>query len=567
MKPIHARSSTILNAKKSLSAFMPRKSVPWDPIRQEGNLTRSDSVNMLIKQIKKAEVRKEGVASSARRPLEYMEFLSLLSTIRESNEKTETMRMVCSVFTLQWHLITRIDDMMKLRFDNLAPNIQHSGTLQCQMRWSKNISEERDAPEQILLGSMDPSICPLLNFAVYHEVNAHAPQSAFCFGNPDVGDRVVRRVLKSAFASKRFKSDRTGLLGTHSLRKGATTYAMRSGVSKDYVDRRGRWRSRKSTVDIYIHNTQPYPDAVVASTLAGPLGPCFYALKDGMRCVSTSLLVDCIAPTIKQVIGESVSRTLALPLLWASLSPEGSIVQNVIPSSLKTRVIEAYRGAGGDPDVNPVERIGFHVAGDGAQLQLIEMREVDDATMNSAGSGHGSISADGQRKEFAALHAHLFGLYRKVDEVMHELLRLRNDFQHMDHRNQANLRRIALQPVVRTVASIPTATPSASRAPDSHHTAARLCKRPRDLFELWHEYEFGCGGSKPAKEFTSKERGAEKSKFCRRKAFWDVVGKLVRAGYTSDVAIDKVYAAYGRRNSITKILESMSKSTHPSLCV
>ncbi|KAL8008308.1 hypothetical protein Plhal703r1_c02g0009601 [Plasmopara halstedii] len=464
MKPIHARSSTIMNAKKSLSAFMPRKSVPWDPIRQEGNPTRSDSVNMLIKQIKKAEVRKEGVASSARRPLEYMEFLSLLSTTRESNEKTETMRMVCSVFTLQWHLITRIDDMMKLRFDNLAPNIQHSGTLQCQMRWSKNISEERDAPEQILLGRMDPSICPLLNFAVYLEVNAHAPQSAFCFGNPDVGDRVVRRVLKSAFASKRFKSERTGLLGRHSLRKGATTYAMRSG---------------------------PYPDTVVASTLAGPLGPCLYALKDGMRCVSTSLLVDCIAPTIKQVLGESVSRTLALPLLWVSLSPE------------------TYRGAGGDPDVNLVERIGFHVAGDGAQLQLIEMREVDDATMNSVGSGHGSISADGQRKEFAALHAHLFGLYRKVDEVMHELLRLRNGFQHMDHRNQANLRRIALQPVVRTVASIPTATPSASRAPDSHHTAARLCKRPRDLFELWHEYEFGCGGSKPAKEFTSKERGAE----------------------------------------------------------
>ncbi|KAG6946786.1 hypothetical protein JG688_00015842 [Phytophthora aleatoria] len=39
---------------------------------------------------------------------------------------------------------------------------------------------------------------------------------------------------------------------------------------------------------------------------------------------------------------------------------------------------------------------------------------------------------------------------------------------------------------------------------------ARLSKRPKDLLELWHEYQFGCSGLKPAKEFTLFERGANK---------------------------------------------------------
>ncbi|ETI38354.1 hypothetical protein F441_15691 [Phytophthora nicotianae CJ01A1] len=53
------------------------------------------------------------------------------------------------------------------------------------------------------------------------------------------------------------------------------TKQARSGVSKDFVNLRGRWRTRKGVVDAYIDNTQPYPDAYTAAVLAGPTGPCF----------------------------------------------------------------------------------------------------------------------------------------------------------------------------------------------------------------------------------------------------------------------------------------------------
>ncbi|ETP04478.1 hypothetical protein F441_18743 [Phytophthora nicotianae CJ01A1] len=96
-----------------------------------------------------------------------------------------------------------------------------------------------------------------------------------------------------------------------------------------------------------------------------------------------------------------------------------------------------------------------------------------------------------------------------------------------------------------------------------------LSKRPKDLYELWGEYEFGLNGLKPAKEFTAAERGANKFAYSRRKVFWDVVSAFVRTGFTSDVAIDKIYAAYGRQLSVTRILTALRtdkhQGGHPSL--
>ena len=35
------------------------------------------------------------------------------------------------------------------------------------MRWSKNILEERDATNQIILGAMDPVFCPILGITAH----------------------------------------------------------------------------------------------------------------------------------------------------------------------------------------------------------------------------------------------------------------------------------------------------------------------------------------------------------------------------------------------------------------
>ncbi|GMF34633.1 unnamed protein product [Phytophthora lilii] len=63
----------------------------------------------------------------------------------------------------------RIDDMMKPKFENVTANIQHPSTAVLDAL-ANNISEERDAPEQVMLGCLDPRMCALLNFAVYMDV-------------------------------------------------------------------------------------------------------------------------------------------------------------------------------------------------------------------------------------------------------------------------------------------------------------------------------------------------------------------------------------------------------------
>ena len=98
---------------------------------------------------------------------------------------------------------------------------------------------------------------------------------------------------------------------------------------------------------------------------------------------------------------------------------------------------------------------------------------------------------------------------------------------------------------------------------------AKLSKCPRSLHELWKEYEFGSGGFKAAKDFTERERGADKSKYYRRNVFWKKVGELILAGLSSDDACDLVYRCYGSSCSVTCILNKMISDKkvggHPGL--
>ena len=49
---------------------------------------------------------------------------------------------------------------------------------------------------------------------------------------------------------------------------------------------------------------------------------------------------------------------------------------------------------------------------------------------------------------------------------------------------------------------------------------AKLSSCLKSLHDLWREYTFGSPDVKAAKDFTEKERGADKSKYYRRKIVW-----------------------------------------------
>jgi hypothetical protein len=92
--------------------------------------------------------------------------------------------------------------------------------------------DEHDAPDQILLGSMDRRYCVLLGLAVYLETGGESP---FLFG---VDDPIALKKKASDFVwDNVFRSDEfvsaisAGKLGTHSSLKFASTRARRNGAS------------------------------------------------------------------------------------------------------------------------------------------------------------------------------------------------------------------------------------------------------------------------------------------------------------------------------------------------
>ena len=110
---------------------------------------------------------------------------------------------------------------------------------------------------------------------------------------------------------------------------------------------------------------------------------------------------------------------------------------------------------------------------------------------------------------------------------------------------------------------------NAQLAQEQNQTPATLSTTPRTLHALWNEYEFGLGGRKAAKDFTAQERGRVKYKYSRRKVVWNMVEEMVRGGYDSNEACNRIYQVYGPNQSVTQIIDRMKidKRTggHPAL--
>ena len=93
---------------------------------------------------------------------------------------------------------------------------------------------------------------------------------------------------------------------------------------------------------------------------------------------------------------------------------------------------------------------------------------------------------------------------------------------------------------------------------DHRRVMPKLMKCPKTINVIWMEYEFGIDGKKPAKLYTSEERGANRFAYSRRKVVWDKIKELIRAGYSSHTAIDRIYEAYPNMN-VTQMINQMRK--------
>jgi hypothetical protein len=100
-------------------------------------------------------------------------------------------------------------------------------------------------------------------------------------------------------------------------------------------------------------------------------------------------------------------------------------------------------------------------------------------------------------------------------------------------------------------------TLTSAALPYSLYNASDIMKMTTiDLHLLWLEYECGIGGRKPARQFTTHERGRVKFKYRRRMVVWDTINYMVQAGFTAQVAVDKIYEVSGQI-TVTQIIDQM----------
>jgi len=120
--PIHARSTHLEQAKKAISHFMPNQQA-WVVEYGVGNPTRSAIVNQVIKDVKKAEVRRVGRASNAKRDMKRPEFRKTLRLL-EYRTDFECASKYTAMAKLQFHIIGRSDDICNLETADIRSHDQ-----------------------------------------------------------------------------------------------------------------------------------------------------------------------------------------------------------------------------------------------------------------------------------------------------------------------------------------------------------------------------------------------------------------------------------------------------------
>ena len=241
-RPTLRSSSGISFCKKAISYFMADGSAQWNTQAQTGNPTMSRAVNRLIQEIKKLEVRKQGKKSNAKRDMKRPEFKKTLELLSNENNFVYQTK-IPAMLKLQFHLIGRTDDICNLETKDLREHEKFPAfALHTKVAWSKNVNEERDCPDQIILGANDPDFCTLIALAGYLESrftdNWGTPR--FLFGERDDDDEplrmnanymnVLKKIWKKA-AFKQVKAEVRGGIGTHSIRKFASTWCSEHGAS------------------------------------------------------------------------------------------------------------------------------------------------------------------------------------------------------------------------------------------------------------------------------------------------------------------------------------------------
>jgi hypothetical protein len=350
-RPSEGRSDSLYYCKKALSYYMPYKNASW--VNGRGNPTKSQVVNDMIKKVKKFEVRGQGKKSNAKRPLRQGEFIKTLHLFRAQTDWAHR-RKYPMMALWQYHLIGRVDDVANFKVADPRGHGDYDFALKTRVRWSKNVMEERQCPPQILLGSMDPLFCVLLQLGIYlEEYLSHFPNAEYLFTEA-TGDNAAKNIKQTyrnrlervVWKTNEFKSlaqddDEEGV-GTHSMRKFPSNYARGCGASPDEIEIRGRWKSQggNKVVFQYIDVKQLTIDAKVAAILCIG-GPIKYKYKEGVNLTEEWLFTN-VCPNIRARFPNDsrLCKVLGMAMLWCAMDAEAG--EAFMSQGMRDRITQAY---------------------------------------------------------------------------------------------------------------------------------------------------------------------------------------------------------------------------------
>jgi Transcriptional activator of glycolytic enzymes len=520
---------------------------------------------------------------------------------------------------LQFHLIARTDDICNLVSADVREHEQF-GTfaLQTKVVWSKNVNEERECPDQIILGSNDPDFCCLIALACYLEsrLEDNWGDPRFLFGEREEDDEPLRtnnnylNVLKKQWSTAEFKAlaDKVrGEIGTHSIRKFASTWAAEHGCTYTEVEIRGRWKGGRNgrVVNLYINVKQLPTDGKVAAILC--VGqPVKYKLKANTAITRDWLLtnvVPCIRELYANDVANRIADVLALPLLYAVLEPG---LEDTMTATVYGRVRAAWIAHcvqhEMDAQVNPVEKVVLQVHRYENQLVIDELLSLGGfgGGGNNGGGGDGdplvvANRAAGNQQQLGIITNQLHQVKQDITECkmenLHATSELRSYCQHQFANLHTTLGKLLHQAPTRRVpggrpgnaaTAIRTAAAGGGAVAGNGGAvgaAARrafaplragLSKCPRSLHELWREWTDGLEGNVPASQIKRHERGGKtRHVYYNRKFVWDVIKKFTDKNVSHLTAIDNIETAYGRNKSISHYISCLKRDKkhggHPNL--
>lgn len=611
IKPM-VRANTLAFWKKAVSFYMPNRLHGWRSGSNDGNPTKCAEVNDFIKYIKKLEARKQGAESQTRRPMQEKEFKRLHEVFKSyggSHSSSIWKFGMPALINFQFHMIARIDDTTQVVLDHICVHDNFENALKTKLNWSKNVQDERDAPWQIMLASMNPVFCVFISLGLWLECNLRSTPSAmaspyvFAFSDDTMipsGGLKAKETAQTIFGQKVLRLEEFqsgGLLGSHSIRKFASTHVRRCGISKDDKDTRGRWKGKGRVSDRYDDVELPYPDCKVAEKLCIG-GPCFYLINSAIcnTNVLTTFLLTKVVPSIRRRLPDSAAIVLGKAVLWVVYS---SVACNFISTEYREKVKSdlADTGIQVGEGQNPIMKMPVLVSGNQGTVYIDELPPIPGGLVVENNGAPDTAMNVLEGREMRALNLRILNnneasgnqlqnwmlqmqsgfmtLRRENIELRNEMSAMMLAMERGFHIVNGNVRRVALQPVARSRAAVVAAADVAAattaavvgdneRALLSPALAvmtspATLMANPKSLYDVWNEYLNGVGGRKPARLFSEAERGRVKFKYSRRKVIWDVVRNMVSLGHTANRAIDLIYEVYGPQTSVTDIINRLRK--------